>query len=316
MVKLIHTGDWHISIPESNEEFYIKRFQDVIHAIYMEDAESIVIAGDIFHKTPTVLEVSLFIWALYILQDSTIYIIPGNHDSGTKKYKAQRYKYLSAIFSYFKPPNVIYTDDILEHDQFLLVSNDYIRLKKEIPVNKDKILISHIRHELKFGEKTKKAEYDLTKLLDFKLVLLSDIHTTVNYFDNIWYSTSPYRTHIKTIKDVKEIDDSIFGYNVIDLETLEVLHKELRLPNVYKMIVSSDYTFSTDYPGIINIVYEVTLDTVNRKKGGQIVYKRNFESIELQENLYDMISEILKQDYNIKEPEIYMMRLLELVGDI
>lgn len=315
MALAIHTGDLHIKIPENNEAFYIERFKNYVDAVISEDFDTLIISGDVFDKTPTCLEVSLFLYFLDKVSDSLVYIVTGNHDVGNKRKQAIRYNYVTAILDMLQPANVIYTDDILEHDKFLLVSNQYIREKREIPVDKSKILVSHIRHELKFGNKVKRSEYDLMKLLDFQLVLLSDIHSTVNYFDNIWYSTSPYRTFVKTISDIEQIDDSIFGYNKVDLETNKVEHVELYLPNVYKMIVDED-TVIHEYTGIIDLVYEVNLEDLSKVSGKNIKVKRNYEAIDLQENLYEIINEILRIDYNIKEPEEYMTKLLAVMGDL
>lgn len=315
MALAVHTGDLHIKIPEVNEVFYIERFKQYVDAIISEDFDYLIISGDIFDKTPTCLEVSLFLYFLDKVSDSIVYIVTGNHDVGTKRKQALRYNYVTAILSMLQPKNVVFTDDILEHDRFLLVSNQYVRSKKEIPVCKDKILVSHIRHELKFGSKVKKGEYDLMKLLDFKLVLLSDIHSTVNYFNNIWYSTSPYRTFIKTISSVDQIDDSIFGYNKVDLDTNSVEHVELFLPNVYKMTVDKDVTLPK-YDGIIDLIYEVNLDDLKNVHADNIKVKRNYEVIDLHENLYEIINEILRVDYSIKEPEEYMTKLLEVIGDL
>ena len=317
MRKLIHTGDWHLKIPETYEDFYIKRFQTFINLLLQEKADYIAITGDLFDRSPCVIEVSLMIWALTVLsEDSTLLVIPGNHDVGNKRYKAQRYHYLNALFNNLNFENIIYTDDILEYEQFLLVSNQYIRSKQKIPKINDKILLSHIRHELSFSDKVRKAEYDLVELgVNFKLCLLSDIHTTFEYLPNILYSSSPYRTTIKNINSTNEIDDSFFGYNKVDLDTLIVEHKEIFLPNYYKLHLDKEIELPK-YPGIIECIYEMQLDQLMKSNQTNVKLKRKYTDIHLQENLYDMIQEILISDYGIKDPEFYMTKLLKLVGDI
>ncbi len=317
MIMLLHTGDWHLKIPENNESFYIKRFMNFIYSLLEYEPEYIAITGDLFDKSPCILEVSLMIWALTLLsEESFVMVIPGNHDVGNKRHKAKRYHYLNAIFDNLKFGNIIYSDDILEYKDFLLVSNQYIRSKQKIPKSKCPILLSHIRHELTFGDKTRKAEYNLNEISqNFDLCLLSDIHTTFEYLPNVFYSASPYRTTIKTIKKFNEIDDSFFGFNVVDLVTLEVNHKELYLPNHYKLVTDKDGQ-EQKYDGIIDYIYEMDLDQLRRSNQSNVKLKRNYSEIHLQENLYDMIQDILISDYGIKEPEFYMTKLLKLVGDI
>ena len=314
-MNLIHTGDWHLKIPEQNESWYITRFKNFINILAQEEADYLAITGDLFDKSPTILEVCLLIWALTVLSnDAQLLIIPGNHDIGKKSLKAVRHHYLNALFNSINFDNIIYTDSILEYEQFLLVSNQYIRAKNKIP-NKGKILLSHIRHELTFGDKTRKAEYNLKSLDYFDLCLLSDIHTTFQYSDKIFYSTSPYRTTIKKIQKVAEIDNSFFGYNLVDLDSLEVIHKELYLPNHYKMIIDKETTLKkTD--DLIEFVFEMDLDQLMQSNQTNVKIKRSYNQIQIKENLLDMIQEILMNDYGIKDPKFYIEHLVRLIGDI
>jgi len=315
MKKLLHTGDFHFKVPEKDENFYIERILMLYVYFKKEQPDIIALTGDVFDKTPTVLEVTLFILFLKTFEHIPLLIVPGNHDVGTKKDKAIRHRYLDVIINYLKPANVIYTNSILETDKFLLVSNEYVRAKKEIPALYDKILLSHIRCDLTFSGVQRKGEYDFSELEKFKLVLLSDVHTINQYSERIWYSTSPYRTHIKTINSVSEMDNSFFGFNIVDLDTLEVTHKELHLPNVYKFVTDKRVKLP-DTPNLIHTVYEVDADSVGEFMGEDIKIKRTKQQIDTSENLLGIIRKILVADYNVNNPDEYLKVLVELVGEL
>jgi len=307
-MKRVHTGDWHIKIPEKHEKWYINRLVRFFKTILDEDGDELLITGDIFDKVPSALEIGLFI---AFIQDvkCPIYIVAGNHDR-TKKTGTKRADYLGNILHFCDFPNVTWTtEDILESGEYVMVPNYYIRQKKEIPVNKDKILLSHIRHEIKYA----KAEYDLELLKGFKQVLLSDIHTTIQYAGNIFYSTSPYRTTKQTVKDVKDVDNDNFGYNRVFNNRLE--HRSLHLPNHYILKVQEKIKLP-ETEDLFDIEYEIPFDKLDEFKGENVVIQRDNTELELNEDVYKVIEEILTKDYKITKPQNYINLLIEIIGDV
>ena len=310
-MKSIHTGDWHISIRERNEEWFIKRVVKLFQYIQEEDADELLITGDIFDKIPTALEIGLFIGFLQSIE-CPIYIVAGNHDR-TKK-PTIRADYLKNLLQLIELKNVTWaTDKIVETPNYVLVPNYWIRQKKEIPVIKDKILLSHIRHELTFGNTTRKAEYDLEKLKDYKLVLLSDIHNTFKYSENIYYSTSPYRTNRKTITSLADVDNNFFGYNCIFNNIIK--HREIHLPNQYLLKVQEKIG-EINTNDLIDVEYQINIEDINEFSGENVVISRDNVDIQITENIYEVITEILTRDFKVKDTKDYIKILVDIVGDL
>lgn len=318
MKKIVHTGDIHLKLRGANVSWYLNRFNLFAEALLAEKPDIVIISGDLFDKVPNILEVSILISFLNKLKCPT-YIISGNHDFISRKAKEldkkEEAKYLSSIITALGKSNIIFEDYFGVYDEFVLVANRYIRDKKTIPIYKDKILVSHIRHELVFNGKVKPAEYDLGLLEDYRLVLLSDIHTTFQFSPNIFYSTSPYRTYMKKITDLSQIDNSLFGFNIIVGD--KVTHKELSLPNPYKLVLEE----IIDIPESENLIipeYSLTHDQLTSNSAeinGTIKIKKDKEKvINLDTDLYEVIAIILKEKYSINDPSEYLDCLYETVG--
>jgi predicted MPP superfamily phosphohydrolase len=308
MAKILHTGDWHIKIPENNELWYIKRLVKFFDVILKEQNEELIITGDIFDKIPTSLEIGLFV---AFIQDvkCPIYIVAGNHDCS--KRKSKRADYLGNILHFWDFPNITWTTkEPLITDEYVLVPNVWVRQKNEIPIHPDKILLSHLRHELKYA----KPEYDFSKLANYKLVLLSDIHTTFRYSDSIYYSTSPYRTFKQTISSLSEIDNRIFGYNIVDTCNLSITHKEIQLPNhyVYKTSEKLGEITSED---LIDVIYEINYDQISEFEDENVVITKEDNRIDICDDIYTVIEEILYKDYKVEQPYKYITLLREIIGE-
>ena len=310
-MKIVHCGDIHLKIPENNEEFYINRFLQFTERVKEEDPDILIITGDLFDKTPTTLEAALII---AFIQDYNcpVLVVEGNHDRSNRKSK--RANYLENLLVLLDFDNLHFScSKPARYKDFLLVSNRLIRQKEELHIHKDLILLSHIRHELKFGSTVKKAEYEMSKLQRYKLCLLSDIHSTFQYAPNIFYSASPWRTHKQTITSLEQIDDSFFGFNIIDKNV--VSHVELNLPNHY-VLKTSEKVEEVKYPGVVDVEYEISIDDLEEFKGENIKVKHEESDIKVSENLYELIEVILKEEYSIKEPHTYMQLLVDIVGDL
>ena len=310
-MKSVHTGDIHLKIPEKNEEFYIQRFLDYTQKINEEDASELLLTGDLFDKAPTALETALLLGWIQNF-DCPVLIVEGNHDRVNRK--SIRANYLENLLNIMNFPKVVFAGGrILDCNGYLMVSNRVIREGKEFTVDKNKTLLSHIRHELEFAGTKKKAEYEMSKLKGFKSCLLSDIHTTFKYADNVYYSASPWRTHKKTISNIKEIDDSFFGYNI--LEQGSITHIECNLPNHY-ILKTNKKIKDFKYSGIVDVEYEISIEDLDNFKGENIKIRHTDSDIQVQENLYELVYSILEEEYSIKEPKKYMELLVDIVGEI
>jgi len=310
-MKKIHTGDWHIKIPERNEKWFIKRVVNLFKYIQQEDPDELIITGDIFDRVPTSLEIGLFIGFLQSI-DCPIFIVAGNHDR--TKHSSLRADYLKNLLQLIELPKITWTTDkVIETTNYVLVPNYWIRQKNKIPIVENKTLLSHIRHELTFGGTTRKAEYDFEELKKYDLVLLSDIHNTCKYADNIYYSTSPYRTHRKTIMSLDDVDDDFFGYNRVYSDRIE--HRSLHLPNHYLLQVSKKIG-EIQTEDLIDIEYQVSLDELGEFEGENVVIARDNIDIQITEDIYEVVSEILTKDFSIKDSSDYIKILVDIVGDI
>ncbi len=311
-MRSVHIGDIHLKIPEKNEEFYIKRFLDLTDKIQEEDPSEILLTGDVFDKHPTALEAALMLgWIQQF--DCPVLIVEGNHDRTNRKSK--RANYLENLLTLLHLPKVVFAGDkIIDWNDYRLVSNRVIRRGDTIPLDKTKILLSHIRHELNIAGTKKKAEYDINKLSEgFNLCLFSDIHTTFKYMNNVFYSTSPWRTNKKTITNLTEIDDKFFGYNVIEQGV--ITHVDCNLPNHYNF-KSSEKVANSQYAGIVDVEYEITIEDIENFKGENIKIKHEDSDIEVHENLFELVYSILEEEYSIKKPKKYMDLLIDVVGEI
>jgi DNA repair exonuclease SbcCD nuclease subunit len=309
MANIIHTGDWHIKIPEKEEQWYLKRLLRFFEYIINEEPTELLITGDIFDKVPSALEIGLFVAFIQEVR-CPVYIVAGNHDR--TKHKSKRADYLGNILHFWDFPNITWTttEPLIERD-YVLVPNIWIRQKNEIPIYPEKVLLSHIRHELKYS----KAEYDLKKLEEYKLVLLSDIHNTFKYARNIYYSTSPYRTTRQTITDLGDIDNSIFGYNKVDLSNGIISHVELSLPNHY-IYHTKQKVGEIDNENLIDIVYEINYDDIDDYDDNEnVIVNRENNRIEICDDIYTVIEEILHKDYKVEKPHEYIKLLLSLIGE-
>ena len=310
-MKIVHTGDWHLKIPEKNEKWYLNRAVKFLGSILDEVPDEILITGDIFDKTPTALEIGIFIGFLESAP-CPVYIVAGNHDRN--KRTSIRADYLKCILQFYNSTKIVWaTDEIVRAPCYTLVPNYCLRQGELIPEapKPGLILLSHIRHEIKYS----KAEYDLSSIKGYELILLSDIHTTFKYTDNIIYSTSPYRTTKKTILGLDEIDNSGFGYNVLNTLDFRVQHKELFLPNHY-ILKATEKLGEIESNDLIDVEYQIKYEDALDYEGENVVISRDNMDINLTNNIYEVIEEILVKDFKVTNPSNYIDLLIRLVGDL
>jgi predicted phosphodiesterase len=308
-MKIVHTGDWHLKIPEKHERWYLDRAAKFLSKLLDEGASELIITGDIFDRTPTALEIGLLLGFLESVS-CPIYIVAGNHDRNKKK--AIRADYLKCILQFYNSNRIVWaTDDIVQTKHYTLVPNYILRQGTKIPDGDGKKwLLSHIRHKIKYS----RAEYDLESIKGYELVLLSDIHTTFKYSDRIYYSMSPYRTTKKTILDLEDIDNNGFGYNVIDTQS-HITHKEIWLPNHY-VLKANEKIGEINTENLIDVEYQIKYDQINEYEGENVVITRDNMDIDLQNNIYEVIEEILVKDFKISSPGNYIDLLVRIVGEL
>jgi hypothetical protein len=211
--------------------------------------------------------------------------------------------------------NITLVDDLTTLDiignRVTFVSNDYVRKGKEIPNNAG-WLVSHIACDL--PQFNKKGEYDFSKLWSYNLVLLGDIHTAFEYEKGrIYYTSSPYRTHRKTIESLDEIDNSFYGY-IRAYEDSKVEKVELNLPNMYVWKQSQYKEVPKDIEDFIEVELQVSIDDLDqyRDKGVGITVTTNDIELDLNENFEDAVSDYLQKTFDIKDFTPYLEKLYQV----
>jgi DNA repair exonuclease SbcCD nuclease subunit len=298
---VLHLGDIHIKV--KNDPFLIKRVITLIDIVKSIPVKDVILAGDIVDMLPTFRDTALL--ARFLMLDKNFYIVGGNHDLN------RRTKYVEEIMELLNLPNVFYCGDlcntsILGRD-VTFASNEYIRKGNKIPKNKG-ILVSHFACDL--PEFDKKAEYPFDELMSYDLVLLGDIHTKFKENETTYYSSSPYRTHSKTISSFEEADNSFFGFNIVNWDTLEVHHIELNLPNVYQVNLTELKEVPQD-GNKYNIVVETEYEKIGelRNKDIEVKIKTEETTIDPAENIVDTVTKHLQQHFAIHNAEYYFSLL-------
>lgn len=288
------SGDIHIKINDKYEDFQIKRYFKLFEMLTRN--KTLILAGDIFDKQPTFLEVGLFIYLVNLAREKgvQIFIVEGNHDYTRKTKYLEKLCWVSKFDNLYYPKN----NEKIKIDNFdvTFAHNSFIRYGGVID-NNSGILVSHIACDL--PQYNKKGEYNFDNLISYEYVILGDIHNYKHYQENVYYTTSPYRTHIKTINSPEEIDNSFFSY--INFDGV-INYIETNLPNIYKSLV--EFENNTD-----NIVEFEKLNEVEKvvEKTYQITQHIEFKQDNFLESIIQSIVSLTGEN-----PEVYLNDLREL----
>ena len=252
-MPILFVADIHIKLGQKNVpvEWARNRFQLFIDQLaeMQNQADLVILGGDIFDKVPSVDEMELYFDLIASMHKPTI-IFDGNHEA-TKKG--------NTFLSFLKKTTNRYNPLVRIVDDYeYLVGFDvdiipYCKLK-DFEKNNDslnfqgKILCSHFRAEI---PPHVKPEIDLDLFNRWDIVLAGDLHSYENSQRNILYPGSPYTTSFHR----NRVDT---GAILLDQDTLEHTWLKFNLPQlIKKTIQAGEETTAGDYD---HIMYEVTGD--------------------------------------------------------
>lgn len=244
-MKILFTADWHIKLGQKNvpKDWQINRFHMLYDSIakLQQEADILVIGGDIFDKMPSLEELELFFDFLPVPEIPT-YIYDGNHEA-TKKGQT----FLSRLKKIIETinPSITVVDKISNEQYFDIVP--YCNLKDIANIEaKSSILCTHVRGEI---PPYVKPEIDLTLLDKWDVVLAGDLHSYENSQRNILYPGSPLTTSFHRNKVTN-------GLLIFDTEDNSHRFIDLQLPQLIRKTVENvEDAIPTDFD---HTIYEIT----------------------------------------------------------
>lgn len=260
-MKILSTADWHINFHKKKipYEWQVNRFKLLFRKILelQNQVDIIVIAGDIFDREPRIDELALFFTFCRFVTKPTI-ITSGNHEASTKG--ATFLSHLQGAVENFNIHVIVESKLItLEKQKFYIFPYNDVQLGKHPPIDKEAILITHIRGEV---PPHIHPEYDFEILRPWKLVLLGDLHFRHKYKDfNIYYPGSPLNTTFDR-NEFRQYGVNIFTINNLDDYSIDFI--DLKLPKLIRRnIEAGEELVSDEYN---HIIYEVTGDLESLSK--------------------------------------------------
>lgn len=222
-------ADIHIKLGQKNvpREWAMNRYE-MFFAQVLEvekQVETVVIAGDIFDRVPTIDELALYFRFITQRTKRTI-ITTGNHEA-TKKGKSF-FTELKEVSERLNPLVEIVVDYIYEGDGFYVVPYEFIKKKDTWDSLKPLPVFTHIRGEI---PPHVKPEIPLEWLDKFPVVFAGDLHSHSNTQRNIVYPGSPMTTSFHR-------DEVKTGYLLLDLDWGWVW-KPFDLPQLIRKTVSN-----------------------------------------------------------------------------
>ena len=250
-MKILFTADVHIKLGQKNVpiEWSRNRFRLFCEQFseMQQQADLVIIGGDVFDRLPTMDEVELYFDFVESFHKPTL-IYPGNHEMLKKD---------STFLSNLKKsthrlnPLVSLIDDYHENVGFDLDVIPYNKLKdfeKHGRQFSGRILCTHVRGEI---PPHVKPEVDLDIFSRWQVVLAGDLHSYENSQRNILYPGSPYTTSFHRSR----VDT---GAILLDADSLEHSWLKFNLPQLIKRTITVDETpVPTDFD---HTIYEVQGD--------------------------------------------------------
>lgn len=250
-MKILFTADVHIKLGQKNVpiewaknrfRLFVEQFQQM-----QEQADLVIIGGDVFDRLPTMDEVELYFDFVASFNKPTI-IYPGNHEMLKKdttfltnlKKSTNRLNPLVEVIDEFwciKSADI----DIIPYNRL----KEFEKNPREFH---GKILCTHVRGEI---PPHVKPEIDLSLLSRWQVVLAGDLHSYENSQQNILYPGSPYTTSFHRTR----VDT---GAILLDSDTLEHSWLKFELPQLIRKTVGvTDPKPATDYD---HTIYQVEGD--------------------------------------------------------
>ncbi len=234
---ILFTADWHIKLGQKNVPTswacsrYQLFFQQIGEVVKENDVSLHIIGGDLFDRTPSMDELTLYFDFVKSTNVKTI-IFDGNHEA-TRKNRTF-FDNLIRVTNELNPLVTVVTETYYQDDWCIL---PYAELHKKgsIEQRDSEYLFTHVRGEI---PPHVTPEVDLERFNPFKIVFAGDLHAHENTQRNIVYPGSPMSTsfHRNKIKT---------GYLLIDTNTHHFDEDwnwkwgEFKLPQLYRKTVSN-----------------------------------------------------------------------------
>lgn len=254
-MKILFTADVHIKLGQKNVpiawaknrfELFVKQFAEM-----QEQADLVIIGGDIFDRLPTMDEVELYFDFVESFTKPTL-IYPGNHEMLKKD--------TTFLTNLKKSTNrlnnkVQIIDDYYSENSIDIIPYNKLKQWEKDPDNTffslhGRILCTHVRGEI---PPHVKPEIDLNLFKRWDLVLAGDLHSYENSQLNILYPGSPYTTSFHR----HSVDT---GAILLDTNTLGHTWLKFQLPQLLKRTISAEEAGTAIPTDFDHTIYEVQGD--------------------------------------------------------
>jgi len=167
-----------------HKEFEANRFELLCTKIAEREYDTVIYLGDLLDKARLTLEEEDSLRVNLGKIKARQIVLDGNHEAKDKD---------TSTYDYITIPGLEYvTKDILDIHGVKCTFMGWTKLKHYKSVPKGDVLFSHIRSNIGIVKEELDVQY-LSKR--FKQVVLGDIHSRYQPFDNVMYTSSPYATH-------------------------------------------------------------------------------------------------------------------------
>jgi len=248
-MKILFTADVHIKLGQKNVpiewaknrfHLFVEQFQQM-----QEQADLVIIGGDVFDRLPTMDEVELYFDFVASFNKPTL-IYPGNHEMLKKDttFLTNLKKSTNRL-----NPLVEVVDDYYSHGTLDIIPYNKLKDFEKNGYNfNGKILCTHVRGDI---PPHVKSEIDLTLFNRWQVVLAGDLHSYENSQLNILYPGSPYTTSFHR----SSVDT---GAILLDSDSLDHVWLKFSLPQLIRKTVGvSDPKPATDFD---HTIYQVEGD--------------------------------------------------------
>jgi len=253
---ILFTADWHIKLGQKNVPTswacsrYELFYQQLREIEAREDVNLHIVGGDLFDRTPSMDELTLYFDFVKNCSIETI-IFDGNHEA-TRKNKTF-FTNLKRVTNELNPL-VTVIDRTYYSDDWAILPYADLHKKGSIEMIDADYLFTHVRGEI---PPHVTPEVDLERFSKFKTVFAGDLHAHENTQKNIVYPGSPMTTSFHR-NEVKT------GYILIDTDTHHFdedwcwTWHEFKLPQlIRKTVTSAEEMVQTDWH---HTIYEVEGD--------------------------------------------------------
>lgn len=307
-MKILFTADVHIKLGQKNVpiDWAKNRFQMFVEQFseMQDDADLVIIGGDVFDRLPTMDEVELYFDFVASFKKPTL-IYPGNHEMLKKDTT-----FLTNLkkSTHRLNPLVTLVDDYYENIGFNLDIIPYNKLKdfeKHGHEFSGKILCTHVRGEI---PPHVKPELDLALFDRWPIVLAGDLHSYENSQRNILYPGSPYTTSFHR----QRVDT---GAIILDAVTLTHEWRKFNLPQLLKKTIGAEEaSTSANATTFDHTIYEVEGDM---QELGELADSELIASKVLKRETDSalMLEPEMSLDQEVKEYLTYILQLPEPTVD-